>query len=178
MRRFDAMSNPDRGPGPDREPGPRPWTGWTVFITLLGFFGVIFAVNGVMIHEAVSTMSGVDTDSAYQAGRMFEHDVALAKAQDARQWHVDATVTPTRSGALLHVTARDAAGLALHDIDASAVFERPTDRRLDRAVDVAPDGPGQFHGDVSIEPGQWDLVIVLSRHGGELFRSKNRILLK
>ena len=50
----------------------------------------MFAVNGVMVHEALSTLSGVDTDSAYQAGRMYEHEVAMAKAQDARQWRVEA----------------------------------------------------------------------------------------
>ena len=47
---------------------PRRWTGWTVLFALLGFFGVIFAVNGLMVYEALSTLSGVDTDSAYQAG--------------------------------------------------------------------------------------------------------------
>ena len=54
---------------------PRRWTGWTVLITLLGFFGVIFAVNGVMIYAALSTLSGTETDSAYQAGLQYEREV-------------------------------------------------------------------------------------------------------
>ena len=58
---------------------PRQWTGWTVLITLLGFFGVIFAVNGVMIYAALSTLSGTDTDSAYQAGLQYEQEVAQAR---------------------------------------------------------------------------------------------------
>jgi len=72
--------------------GGRRWTGLTVLLALLGFFGVVFAVNGVMIFAALSTLTGVDTASAYQAGRMFEHDVAMAHAQDARHWQVDAKV--------------------------------------------------------------------------------------
>ena len=149
-----------------------------ILLTLLAFFGVVFAVNGVLIHEALSTFGGVDTESAYQAGRMFEQDVAMAKAQDARQWHVDAKMTPSPDGARLDVTARDATGAPLRGIDASAVFQRPTDRRLDRPVVVAEDAPGRFHGSADIAPGQWDLVIELSRQGEQLFRSKNRIVVK
>ena len=157
----------------------RRWTGLTVLLTLLGFFGVVFAINGIMIYEAVSTMSGADTDSAYQAGRMFEHDVAMAKAQAARQWHVGATVTAAPNGdRRLNVLARDASDRPLSGMTLSAVFERPTDRRLDRTVTVAEDAPGRFHGDAQISAGQWDLVIALSRQGEQMFRSRNRIILK
>jgi hypothetical protein len=45
-------------------------------------------------------------------------------------------------------------------------------------VAVAEDSPGRFHGDVDVVPGQWDFVIALSRQGEQLFRSKNRIVLK
>lgn len=171
MRNFDRDIDAPSKP-------PRRLTGRMVLLCLVAFFGVVFAVNGVLIHEALSTLSGVDTDSAYQAGRMYEHEVALVKAQDERQWQVDAKVTPASDGARLDLTARDAAGVPLHDIDASVVFERPTDRRLDRDVVVAKDAPGSFHGSVDVAPGQWDVVIELSRQGEPMFRSKNRIVLK
>ena len=157
----------------------RRWTGWTVLLTLLGFFGVVFAINGVMIFAAISTMRGLDTESAYQAGRMFERDVAMAKAQDARQWQVDAKVTTTPGGGRrLDVVARDASGRPLGGLALSAVFERPTDRRLDQAVAVAEVSPGTFYGNSGLAAGQWDLVIELSRQGEEMFRSRNRVVLK
>jgi len=157
---------------------PRPITGRMVLVWLVAFFGVVFAVNGVLIHQALSTLTGVDTESAYQAGRMYEQEVAMAKAQDARGWRVDATVTPSRDGARLELSARDAAGAPVTDIEATVVFERPTDRRLDRNVAVVADAPGQFHGAAAVAPGQWDLVIELSRRGEQMFRSKNRIVVK
>ena len=158
---------------------PRRLTGRMVLLCLLGFFGVVFGVNGILIHEALSTFGGVDTDSAYQAGQMFEHDVAMAKAQDALQWRVEAKVTPLPDGARrVDVLARDAAGKPLSGMTLSAVFERPIDRRLDRDVAVSEDGPGRFHGSADIAPGQWDLVIELSRQGDRLFRSRNRVVLK
>ena len=157
----------------------RRWTGLTVLLTLVGFFGVVFAANGVMVFEALSTMTGTDTDSAYQAGRMFEHDVAMARAQDARHWQIDAKVTAAVDGARrVHVVARDAAGRPLAGMALAATFERPTDRRLDRAVAVAEDSPGNYLGTAEIPAGQWDLVIALSRQGDEMFRSRNRIILK
>jgi nitrogen fixation protein FixH len=153
-------------------------TGRMVLLYLVAFFGVIMSVNGVMIYEALSTMTGVDTDSAYQAGRMFERDVIMAKAQDARHWRVDAQVTASLSGAQLEVTARDEAGHPLTGMQASAALERPTDRRLDRNIELVEDSPGRFQGRALVIAGQWDLVIEISRHGEQLFRSKNRVVLK
>jgi nitrogen fixation protein FixH len=154
------------------------WTGRMVLFALFGFFGLVFAANSILIHEALSTMSGVDTESAYQAGQVFEHEVTLAKAQDERHWRVDATVTPARDGAQLDIVARDAAGQPLNGLDAAAVLERPTDRRLDREVVLVEDQAGRFHGSAAVPEGQWDLVIELSRHGEQLFRSRNRVVLR
>jgi len=153
-------------------------TGWTVLFYLLFFFGVVGGVNGVMIYEALSTMRGVDTESAYQAGRMFEHDVAMLKAQDARHWQVDAKLTPAANGTRLELIARDEADHVLAGLVASASFERPTDRGLDRKIALTEDSPGQYYGRTELIPGQWDLVIEISRQGQQLFRSKNRVVLK
>jgi nitrogen fixation protein FixH len=155
-------------------------TGRMVLFCLLGFFAVVFAVNGVMIHEALSTFGGVETDSAYQAGRKYEEDVAMAREQDARQWHVDAEIESMADGtAHLDILARDAADQPLANLDAAAKLKRPTDSRLDRLVTVTERAAGRFHGNVEDLPvGQWDLVIELSRHGDRLFRSVSRIVLK
>lgn len=162
----------------DGAPPPRQWTGQMLLFCLLGFFGVVFVANGVMVREALSTFGGLETESSYKAGRMFEQEVAMAEAQDARQWHVDAKVTPAADDARLDIDVRDAAGRPLTGIDAAATFERPTDRRMDRDVALTESEPGRFYGSVAIPAGQWDLVIELSRHGDRQFRSKNRIILR
>jgi len=164
-------------PNSDYQTGPR-LTGWMVLLYLLMFFGVTTGVNGVMIYEALSTMRGVDTESAYQAGRMFEQDVAMVKAQDARHWQVDAKLTPASDGTRVELVARDEAGRLLTGMSASAGFERPTDRGMDRNIALTEDSPGQFHGKTELAPGQWDLVIEISRQGQQLFRSKNRVVLR
>jgi len=157
----------------------KPLTGSTVLLYLAGFFAAVMGANGIMAYAALSTMRGADTASTYQAGRLFEQEVAMAKVQNARHWHVDAEITAAAGQQRrLDVVARDAAGQAISGVALSAVFERPTDRRLDQSVTTAEDGPGQFHGSLTIAPGQWDLVIELTRVGEPVFRSRNRIVLK
>ena len=150
-----------------------------VFGLLAAFFAVVISANAVLVHKALSTFGGLETDSSYRAGQLFEREVALAKAQDAQHWQVEARVTAAADGAaLLDIVARDASGMPLIGMDATALFERPTDRRLDRAVAVKEDTPGRFRGRVNIPAGQWDLVLELARRGDRLFRSKNRIVLQ
>lgn len=163
-------------PRPDR---PRELTGGMVLYLMVAFFAVVIGVNAFMAHEALSTFGGLETDSSYKAGQMFERDVAMAKAQDAKHWHVDAKVTPAADGgALLDIIARDAAGAPLAGMAATAVFARPTDQRLDRTVAVSENAPGHFHGSADIAAGQWDLIIELSRQGERQFRSKNRVVIR
>jgi nitrogen fixation protein FixH len=158
---------------------PRELTGRTVLYLTVAFFAVVIGVNAFMAHEALSTFGGVETDSSYKAGQMFERDVAMAKAQDAQHWQVDAKVTAAADGgALLDIVARDASGAPLAGMMATALFARPTDQRLDRTVAVTEDGAGHFRGRADITAGQWDLIIELSRQGDRMFRSKNRVVLR
>jgi nitrogen fixation protein FixH len=157
----------------------RQLTGRMVLTMILAFFAVIIGVNAFMAHEALSTFRGVDADSAYKAGQLFEHEVALAKAQDAQHWQVDAKVAPAADGtAVLEIAALDASGAPLSGMTATVVFARPTDRHLDRTMTVSEDGPGHYRGAVAIESGQWDLILELSRRGDRLFRSKNRVVIR
>jgi nitrogen fixation protein FixH len=153
-------------------------TGRMVLGLIVAFFGVIFAVNGVLVHEALSTFGGVETDSSYKAGQQFEGEVMMAKAQEAKHWRVDAKLNAAvDGGAVLDIVARDASGAVLTGLQPSVSFERPTDRRLDRTVAVSEDEPGHFRAPVQIAAGQWDLVIELWRAGQRQFRSINRVIL-
>ena len=177
---YSNKSYSERRASPREETAePRKLTGRMVFGLLVSFFAVIVGVNAFMAHEALSTFGGLETESSYRAGQTFEHDVAMAAAQDARHWQVDATVTSATVGsAVLDIVAHDAAGAPLTGLTATAVFARPTDRRLDRVVSIAETAAGRFHGSVDIAAGQWDLIIELSRQYDRLFRSKNRVVIR
>ncbi|MEA2945429.1 MAG: hypothetical protein QOI40_759, partial [Alphaproteobacteria bacterium] len=57
-----------------QNPRRRPLTGWMVLICLLAFFGVVSLANAIMIRAAMTTFSGLETASAYQAGQNFESE--------------------------------------------------------------------------------------------------------
>src|SRR4028119_1468477 len=63
---------------------PRILTGRMVLYYFIAFFGVVFAMNFFMVRVAISSFSGVETESAYKAGLSFKNDLAAAHAPDAR----------------------------------------------------------------------------------------------
>src|SRR6266581_2303845 len=134
-------------------------TGRMVFTGLVAFFAVVFGVNALMTYAAISTFGGVETESSYRAGLAFANEMATAQAQDALHWDVTAKATMTGDATVVEVTARDAAGRPVPNLEASAALAHPTDRRADVAVALAGSGAGQFRGSGHAAAGQWDLVI-------------------
>jgi nitrogen fixation protein FixH len=157
---------------------PKELTGRIVLFSLIGFFGVITAVNGIMITAAVKTFGGVETESSYKAGLAFAREIAAADAQEARHWQVRANVVHSGDEARVEVTARDASDQPLRGLTALVRLSHPADRRLDQTVEMTADGAGRFRGTAAFVAGQWDLVIDLDRDGERMFRSRNRVILR
>ena len=153
---------------------PRPITGRTVLLYFVSFFGVIFAMNFYMVRVAISSFSGVETESAYKAGLSFKDDVAAAQAQDSRHWRVEASL-PHGGGSGIIVTARDAQGYALTGLVPEIRLAHPTDKRRDVIIEVGELTPGQFKSLTPAPQGLWDLVIDLKRETTTVFRSRSRI---
>lgn len=158
--------------------GAKQVTGRTVLVCLVAFFGVIFAVNAVMIRAAVSSFGGLETESSYQAGLDFEREAAQARAQAALHWQVDARLAPLHDGATrVSIVAHDAQGRPLKGLTATARLVRPTDQQDDRVIALREGRSGEFRGAAVALAGQWDLVLELKRDDARVFRSKNRVIL-
>lgn len=158
---------------------PRELTGRMVLVYLLAFFGVVFAVNFFMAHEAISTFGGVATESSYQAGLAFKAQEDAAHAQDARHWQVGGQITRAADGKVsLAINVADQAGAAPAHLVATARLVHPTDAQFDRSITLAEVSPGRFAGTTEAKDGQWDLVLELAKGSDRLFRSKNRVVLR
>lgn len=158
---------------------PRELTGRAVLLWFLAFFGVVFAVNGIMVKAATSTFGGVETQSSYKAGLMFEQEAAKARAQDDLHWQVGGRLTRDRAGdAVLDVTVRDSRGNAVGGLTADARLAHPADERLDHDIVLSMIGPGAFHGAAQAQAGRWDLIVDLYRGGERVFRSRSEIVLR
>jgi nitrogen fixation protein FixH len=166
------MRNPSRAP--------RPLTGRMVLLCLVAFFGIVFGVNMLMMKFAIDTLPGTEVDSAYRASLAYESQISAARDQNRRNWKVDAHVERRADGAAtVRLDARDGNGTPLSGLKFSGRLERPTDKRIDRAVELAESGIGIYRGSaVDVLPGQWDLVIEGEGRGGaRLFLSRNRVIL-
>lgn len=160
----------------DTRQSPRPITGRTVLLYFVSFFGIIFAMNFYMVRVAISSFSGVETESAYKAGLSFKNDVAAAHAQDARHWQVEASLQRGEASGMI-ITVSDAQGQALTGLTPEVRLAHPTDKRRDVPLEVVELTPGQFKSLTPAPEGQWDLVIDLKRETETVFRSKSRISL-
>ena len=157
----------------------RELTGKHVLLCLIGFFGVVFAVNAVLVKAATSTFGGVETSSYYKAGLMFEQEIARAEQQDELRWQVDGKIARDKAGdAVLDISARDAKGTPLTGITAQARLAHPADERLDRVIVLDRTNAGLFHGESQAQPGQWELIVDLYRGEARVFRSRSRVTLR
>jgi nitrogen fixation protein FixH len=157
----------------------RPLTGRKVLLCLVAFFGTVIGVNMLMMKLAIDTLSGTQVDSAYRASLAYESEISAARDQDKRNWKIDAHVERRADGATtVRLDARDADGTPLSGLKFSGRLERPTDKRVDRAVELAESGIGIYRGSAGdVLPGQWDLVIEGEARGARLFLSRNRVIL-
>ena len=158
---------------------PRPLTGRMVLFCLIAFFGTVIGVNMLMMKFAIETLPGTEVDSAYRASLAYGREISAAQDQNRRNWKVDAHVERRADGAAtVRLDARDANGTPLSGLKFSGRLERPTDKRVDRAVELAESGIGIYRGSASgVMPGQWDLVIEGEARGARLFLSRNRVIL-
>ena len=156
----------------------RPLTGRMVLFILLAFFGLVIAVNLVMVREAISTFGGVDTPSSYQAGLDFKAEEQAIVAQDALHWRVDVRLTPGDRGEKISLTALDANGKALSGYTVTARFAHPADERRDVTVALQESSPGTYTGLGVVDPGQWTLDLAIGQGSRRLFHSTNRIMVQ
>ena len=154
-------------------------TGGKVLAILLTCFGIVFAVNGLMVHYALSTFRGQTTEHPYERGLSYNSEIEAARAQAARGWSLAAHVERDGAGvAHVSVEARDAAGQPLQGLAIKAHFSSPADMKLDRETQLVQQAPGLFVGELPLAASHWDLTLVADREGARVFHSKNRILVR
>lgn len=163
-------------PLPAAKPG---LTGRHVFLALLAFFGVIFAVNMTMMTLAIRSMPGTEVKSTYEASQRFNRGLDVIAAQDRRGWQVDIAVKGIRNGGMLGIEVRDRAGQPLDDLTLRARFARPIDASQDRQAGFGNLGGGRYSATLpTLAAGQWALTVEIDRGGERQFVSRQRIVIQ
>ncbi len=152
------------GTDADFETSGRQLRGWHVLLIMLGFFGVIFAVNGVFLYHAISSFPGEDVKKSYVQGLNYNQTLAARAAQAELGWRAEAGLQDDTIIFRLH----DAEAHPLSDYTVIGELRRRATNDADQILTfrAAPNGE-YFAPSGALDRGEWDVRISVLDRGGE-----------
>ncbi len=152
-------------------------TGRHVLTGLLGFFGVVCAVNAAMVWMALSSWPGL-SGGGYRDAAAQRAIMAAGRAIAARGWKADLAVSQVDGRLHISVTVTDREDRPVRDISLVGHFRRSVVDRFDRMLALRPGPDGRHAGGISLPAkGQWTLRLVALREGRELWAEDRAIWL-
>ncbi|HEU4378285.1 MAG TPA: FixH family protein [Hyphomicrobiaceae bacterium] len=149
-----------------------------VLAGFLGFFAIVFVVNGAMMYAAVSTYSGLVANEPYRKGLHYNERLAAAERQADLGW-TDA-LQVGRDGQVRLVLS-DADSRPVRGMSVAGMLGRPSTNRHDVALQLVEGQPGQYEARVS-PPAEGNWLVVLDVRANEaadpIYRTRRRIWLK
>lgn len=143
------------------------WIPW-VFV---GMLGLVIAVNGVLIWQALSTFTGVTVGRAYDRGRAYNDVLAEAARQERLGWQAVVGF----SGEALSIRVSDKDGAPVPGVLRGSL-ERPLSGET-RALAIEAEGPGVWRGtSANLARGQWEAKLVLTGPDGREFDIRERVI--
>ncbi|MEQ1619392.1 MAG: FixH family protein [Terricaulis sp.] len=131
--------------------------GGHVLAAMALFFGVVIAVNAAFAVIAVRSFPGEDVRHSYVQGLHFNETLAERRAEAQLGWRASAEFLTATDGAAIEVSLVDKSGAPI-DASLAAELERPTDSRLDRALQFERRAPGTYVANIgALAPGVWRL---------------------
>ena len=151
-------------------------TGWHVLLIMLGFFGVMFAVNGVFLYHAITSFPGEDVKKSYLQGLDYNHTLEAKAAQDQLGWSAAAGMV----GSDLVFDLTDADGNPLIGYQVTTELRRAASTAHDQIVEMQPLQSGSYAVNLSDLPaGRWDVQFQVIDPAGDdiVFRADKRIVI-
>ena len=105
-----------------------------VLFGLVGFFGMIFIVNGIFVYFALPTFGGGETLDPYRKGLNYNETLAEAARQDQQGW--SAHVIYGADTARLDLNLSDGEGHPVSGLHFTGFVSRPATDRQDKPVDL------------------------------------------
>ncbi|MBX9591297.1 MAG: FixH family protein [Hyphomonadaceae bacterium] len=144
----------------------------------LGFFAVVFMVNGAMIYSAVSTHSGLVANEPYRKGLHYNERIVAGDRQVRLGW--TETLEVGRDGRV-RLALTEADGSAVRGMQIAGVLGRPATNRHDIALKFVETSPGQYEARASpLAEGNWLLSLEAGVHeaADPVYRMRRRLWLK
>ena len=135
------------------------FTGRHMLAIMLGFFGVVIAVNVTMATLAAKTFGGTVVDNSYVASQHFNHWLAEARAQERLGWTARLALDERRR---VRVTLGEPRG-ALAAAAVTAVARHPVGRASDVTLRFRAAGNGLYLSEDPLPPGRWQVHLEVRR---------------
>ncbi len=130
--------------------------GWHVLLIMLGFFGVMFAVNGVFLYHAITSFPGEDVKKSYVQGLNYNATLAERAGYADLGWTAEAGIV----GDDLVFRLNDADGAPLSHYVVVGELRRTATRDDDQALVYTARANGEYVADArGLGDGQWLLRI-------------------
>lgn len=147
-------------------------TAWRFFPhALIGALGFVVAVNCYMLYDAITTFPGQAGEDGFDLSNEYSKVLAVAKAQQALGWKVDADVTAAKAPVL---TLLDKTGAGLDATDIVATAERPVGPPSKTPLVFKPLGNGRYATDTTLWSGQWDILLEI-KSSGHVYKATRRV---
>lgn len=151
----------------------RGFTGRHMWAVMIGFFGLVIAVNFTMAWFASSTFGGTVVDNSYVASQKFNDWLQAARTQEKLGWTAQLGLDGDR-----HVTlAMDGPGFAAasngpaaagNEFTAAGTAHHPLGRADDVPLLFSPAADGRLHSAAALPAGRWLARVTVSRGGHQL----------
>ena len=161
---------------PDIERPGKELKGRHVLFIMLGFFGVMFAVNGVFLFHAITSFPGEDIKKSYLQGLTYNDTLTERAAHADLGWQAEAGV---RDGQVI-LRLRDAEDQPLSNQLVIGEMRRLATDQDDQILTFQPKLSGEYIARTErLSAGQWLLrVSVLTADGeGVLFRVEKTLIM-
>lgn len=133
-------------------------TGRHMAMIMVGFFGVIIAVNFTMARFATATFGGRVVENSYVASQEFNGWLEEAEKQRALGWNAVTTWRPDNRLAVQLSGVPAGATVA-------AVARHPLGRLPDQKLAFVPNGDGRFLSTNALPEGRWLLRLEVTAAG-------------
>lgn len=134
---------------------PPEFTGRHMWLLVIGFFGVIIAVNVGMAVVASTSWTGLVVSNSYVASQEFEEKRIAHEAQKAAGWQATFTYSP----GLAKLVVIDGAGNPLDLGPVTLKVNRPVGGHDDQAVRFERTPDGGYAATLTLAGGVWDALV-------------------
>ncbi len=142
------------------EDGKGPFKAWHALLWFAGFFGFMFAVNGIFLWTAITTFPGEDVEKSYLTGLNYNDEIDRRSRQMEAGWVTAIGITGTGEARELTIRLTTREQDVLFASEVVAEIRHPADRTHDRVITLSPALDADYTAPIGdFAPGLWTVVV-------------------